>query len=110
MIFLMILNSCYYFIRINNIYIIITGKEIREREREGGREGERDREREREGERGRERDREVKGIAGKWGEKRAAHGPSLRVNPLGIIFWELSLGIMSGNYLLELSSENYESS
>ena len=54
------------------------------RERERG--IERDREREREGERGRERDREVKGIEGKLGEKRAAHGPSLRVNPLGIIF------------------------
>ena len=46
--------------------------EIREREREGGR-GER--------KRGRERDREVKGMEGKWGEKRAAHGHSLRVNP-----------------------------
>ena len=53
--------------------------EIREREREGGREGER--EGQREGKRGRERDREVKGIEGYWGEKRAAHGPSLRLNP-----------------------------
>ena len=39
---------------------------------------------EREGVREREREREVKGIEGKWGEKRAAHGPSLRVNPCEI--------------------------
>ena len=50
-------------------------KEKRERRKE------KERERKLEGKRGRERDREVKGIEGKWGEKRAAHGPSLRVNP-----------------------------
>ena len=55
----------------------------KERYREGGRDKrERERRREREGQREgkRGREREVKGREGQWGEKRAAHGPSLRVN------------------------------
>jgi hypothetical protein len=55
------------------------------RAREGVPDGETERAMEseglREGKRGRERYREAKGIEGKWGEKRAAHGPSLRVTP-----------------------------
>ena len=46
----------------------------------------RDREGQRQGKRGRERNREVKGIEGYWSEKRAAHGPSLRVNPREISY------------------------